>query len=81
MAGLPPVRALPRMLSIAEVAEMFGRAPRTIRSWIARDLFQPVKIGHAVFIPETQLDALLTAPKPVKAASSGVNKLTNKAGV
>lgn len=52
--------ALPRMHSVAEIAEMFGRAPRTIRSWIGRGLFQPVKMGNAVFIPQAQIDALLS---------------------
>jgi excisionase family DNA binding protein len=51
---------LPRMFSIAEIAEMFGRAPRTIRSWIADGRLQAVKIGHAVFIPQAQIDALLS---------------------
>jgi len=54
------------MRSIAEVAEMFGRAPRTIRSWIERGIFQPVKVGNSVFIPQEQVDALLCAPKSQK---------------
>ena len=76
----PLVRVLPRMLSIAEVAEMFGRAPRTIRSWIARGLFQPVRIGHAVFIPEAQLDALSTSSQPMKLTPPGLNQFASKAG-
>jgi helix-turn-helix protein len=58
----PVTRDLPRMLSIADLAEMFGRAPRTIRSWIARGIFAPIKVGNAVFIPQTQVDALLSKP-------------------
>lgn len=59
----PARRELPRMLSIADVAEMFGRSPRTIRSWIARDIFDPIKVGNAVFIPETQVTLLLHGEK------------------
>jgi hypothetical protein len=55
---------LPRMFSMAEVATMFGRAPRTIRSWIARGLLKPIKVGNAVFIPQAQIDALMGAPEP-----------------
>jgi hypothetical protein len=55
---------LPRLFSMAEVATMFGRAPRTIRSWIARGLLKPIKIGNAVFIPQAQIDALMGAPHP-----------------
>ena len=55
----PTQDELPRMRSVADVAEMFGRSPRTIRSWIARGIFNPVKVGNAVFIPETQIEALL----------------------
>jgi uncharacterized protein YjcR len=51
------------MLSIADVGEMFGRSPRTIRSWIARGIFDSVKVGNAVFIPEAQVEALLQKPK------------------
>jgi uncharacterized protein YjcR len=51
------------MLSVADLAEMFGRAPRTIRSWIARGIFQPIKVGNAVFIPQEQVDALLSRQK------------------
>jgi excisionase family DNA binding protein len=62
----PAARVLPQMFSIAEVAEMFGRAPRTIRSWIERGLLKPVKVGNSVFIPQDQIDALLSATDPPK---------------
>ncbi len=67
-----PARELPRMLSTAQVAEMFGRAPRTIRSWIDRGLLKPVKVGNSVFIPQAQIDALLS---PVKRPQNGVQLL------
>lgn len=54
---------LPRLLSVAEVGEIFGRAPRTIRSWIARGLLRPVKVGHSVFIPMSEVESLISAPK------------------
>ena len=71
MSDPSPRHTLPQMLSVAEVAEIFGRAPRTIRSWIARGLFQPVKVGHAVFIPETQIGTMLTASQPVSSDCDG----------
>ena len=55
---------LPRMLSIAEVAGIFGRRPRTIRDWIARGILQRVKVGNAVFIPQEQVEVLLCGPNP-----------------
>ena len=75
----PVMRQLPRMLSVAEVADMFGRAPRTIRSWIRRGIFQPIKVGNSVFIPQGQVDALLCAPKvskPVPAQDKQHDKST-----
>ena len=59
----PAQPELPRMLSIADVADIFGRAPRTIRSWITRGIFEPIKVGNAVFIPQEQVDAMLIMPK------------------
>ena len=49
--------------STAEVAEMFGRQPRTVRHWIARGLLKCTKVGKAVFISEQEIDALVTLPK------------------
>lgn len=54
------VTDLDRMMSSAQVAEIFGRAPRTVRSWIKRGLLRPVRVGRSVFIPRAQVDALLT---------------------
>ena len=48
----------PRFYSMAEVAEMFGRKPRTIRHWIALGLLKRTKVGNAVFIAEHEIDAL-----------------------
>lgn len=55
-----PAHPTRQVFSIAEVAELFGRRPRTIRSWIARGLLRPVRVGRSVFIPGVQVDALLT---------------------
>lgn len=59
-AKTPARPTLPRMYSITEIAEMFGRAPRTIRSWIADGRLGAIKVGNAVFIPEAEIDALLS---------------------
>jgi hypothetical protein len=64
---------LPRMLSIAKVGEIFGRAPRTIRDWIERGHLSPVKVGNSVFIPWAQIDALLSNPRPSKSPSRKAN--------
>ncbi len=58
---LPAARELPQMLTVAEVGDMFGRAPRTIRSWIKKGHLRGVRIGNAVFIPVTEIDALLSS--------------------
>ena len=60
---------LPRMFTMAEIAEMFGRAPRTIRSWIADGRLQAVKVGNAVFVPQAQIDTLLSTPNTPKQRS------------
>src|ERR1035437_9493865 len=66
---------LPRMFPIAEIAEMFGRAPRQIRSWIADGRLQVVKVGNAVFIPQAQIDTLLSTPNTPKQGSPKSAKL------
>lgn len=52
-----------QMLSTSEVAELFGRSPRTIRDWIARGLLRPVRVGRSVFILKAHVDALLTGSR------------------
>ena len=59
----PMTNELPRLLSVAQVGEIFGRAPRTIRDWIERGLLKPIKVGNSVFIPWEQVDALLSHSK------------------
>jgi len=46
------------MLSVAEVARLFGRKPRTVRGWIAAGKLPAVRIGRAAFIPLTVLERL-----------------------
>jgi excisionase family DNA binding protein len=52
--------ARPQMLSVREVGEIFGREPRTIRSWIAKGRLRPIKVGNSVFIPAEQVEAMLS---------------------
>jgi hypothetical protein len=54
---LPPP-ALPRMLSIVEVAQVFGRQPRTVRWWIASGRIAVVRIGRTPFVSEAELRRL-----------------------
>lgn len=68
------------MYSMAEVAAMFGRRPRTIRSWIARGLLNTVKIGNAVFIPQAQVDALMGIPGPSDQLPTEASKMSVNSG-
>jgi Helix-turn-helix domain len=54
-----PPGVLRRRFRIAQVAEAFGCAPRTVRSWIEKGLLEREKIGNAVFIREDQIEAML----------------------
>ena len=58
-----PATSVPGVLQqrfrIAQVAEAFGRAPRTVRSWIEKGLLEREKVGNAVFIREDQIEAML----------------------
>ena len=58
-----PAHPARQVFSIAEVAELFGRSPRTIRDWIARGLLRPVRVGRSVFILKAHVDALLTGSR------------------
>jgi excisionase family DNA binding protein len=61
--------AVPEVFTIAKVAEMFGRQPRTVRSWIADGLLPHLKIGRSVFVPA---DAL--AKMVANAATKAIRK-------
>jgi excisionase family DNA binding protein len=58
---------VPEVCTIAEVAEMFGRKPRTVRAWIADGLLPHLKIGRSVFVPADAL-AKMVANAATKAA-------------
>lgn len=47
------------MLSIARVAERFGRSPRTVRWWIATGRLPVVRIGRTPFVPVEALDRMV----------------------
>jgi hypothetical protein len=70
----PPSNDLPRMLSIAEVGEIFNREPRTIRDWIDRGLISRVKVGNSVFIPWTEIEAICDGKRSSKTSSNNVKK-------
>ncbi|HQU02982.1 MAG TPA: helix-turn-helix domain-containing protein [Acetobacteraceae bacterium] len=48
-----------KMLSIARVAERFGRSPRTVRWWIATGRLPVVRIGRTPFVPVEALDRMV----------------------
>ena len=60
-APAPPAALRPRF-RIAQVAEAYGCAPRTVRSWIEKGLLEREKVGNAVFIREDQIEAMLLGP-------------------
>jgi uncharacterized protein YjcR len=61
---------LRRRFRIAQVAEAFGCAPRTVRSWIEKGLLERENIGNAVFIREDQIEAMLLASTRREKASN-----------
>jgi len=48
-ASATETEPLPGLLSTAEIAERFGRSPRTMRRWVERGYLVPVRVGGAVF--------------------------------
>lgn len=40
---------IPALLTAAEVARVYRRSTRTLRTWVKRRLLQPVRIGRAVY--------------------------------
>jgi excisionase family DNA binding protein len=64
-AGRVPARPDPRMfMSIAEVAALFGRAPRTVRWWLAEGRLPVVRVGRAKFIPRAAVERLVGGMAP-----------------
>ena len=56
-----PDPVVPKLYTVAKVAEMFDRKPRTVRSWISAGLLPRVKVGNAVFIPAEALAKMVAA--------------------
>ena len=50
--------ALPVFLSTKQVARMFNRTPRTIRTWEAKGLLKPIRKGRSVFYRQSDFDDL-----------------------
>jgi excisionase family DNA binding protein len=71
MAGKKLRGDVPEVFTIAEVAEMFGRKPRTVRGWIADGLLPHLKIGRSVFVPADALAKMVenAATKAVRKPS------------
>ena len=47
--------AVPRPLSLREVAELFGRTPRTIRNWVRAGLLTPLPLPRGPYFCREQL--------------------------
>jgi excisionase family DNA binding protein len=50
----------PRFYSYAEVAEMFGKSPRTIRWWVTTNRIRAIRIGGSRSIPKAEILRLAT---------------------
>ena len=48
-----------RMLKIDEAAQQLGMSPATLRAWVWRRKIEYTRLGRAVRISETVVDALL----------------------
>ncbi|MGO9057298.1 MAG: helix-turn-helix domain-containing protein [Candidatus Binataceae bacterium] len=64
-----------KLLSAAQVAEMLGVRPVTVRAWLARRLLASVKVGErAVRIPQSEVARLVargyTPARPERAGDS-----------
>jgi predicted site-specific integrase-resolvase len=64
----PPL--LPRLLSARQVATIFDRSERTIRSWVRAGHLKPLRVGRAVFFRAEDIAALLDASEPGRALDS-----------
>ena len=49
----------PELLSTREVAAIFRRTDRTIRSWVMAGHLHPLRIGRSVFFKRRDVEALL----------------------
>lgn len=48
----------PEFLTTKQIADMFGRQPRTVRNWVTRGLLKPRRIGRSVFFLLSDIDAI-----------------------
>jgi Helix-turn-helix domain len=51
--------ALPRLLSIGDVAALFNRSARTLRRWIRAGHLVPVRVGGALFFDPGDIRRLI----------------------
>jgi len=60
----PPVLPLDKRagLRVAEVAEVLGVRPSTVRDWIARGELPAARLGSLYFISPSALERMLTPP-------------------
>jgi excisionase family DNA binding protein len=47
------------LMTTREVAALFRRTDRTIRSWVARGLLEPVRIGRTVYFRRSDIEKIL----------------------
>lgn len=54
----------PRLMSVSEVADLFGRTDRTIRNWVRTGILHPRRVGRSVFFLESDVMKLLDGDTP-----------------
>jgi excisionase family DNA binding protein len=64
--------SLPRLLTVAEVADYLGQAPRTIHEWIRKGELPGIKIGRRWFIVEEDLLAYIRSRSEALLAKIGM---------
>lgn len=55
-----------KKISIEEASNQFGVTPLTIRNWIANGNLKAKKIGHRVYILQSDIDSALQEVKSLK---------------
>jgi excisionase family DNA binding protein len=67
-----------RFYSYCQVAEIFGRSPRTIRHWVKTGLLKAIRVGAARLISEAEISRVITGDAPFEALDNNVPASTGQ---
>ena len=68
---IPNVNINEKRYPVAEAAPLLGKAPKTLRAWIATGKIGVCRVGHHVLVPEGEIQRILnegTVPATAEAA-------------